>query len=104
MVLAHFKASSFLKGALIFNFSYIYVFSTLHFLRLSSCKCPSCVSPAAEADPAVPLRLPDVRFGACRQETVRDAFSSSGRKTESHQEQILTQVSSNTWTYLKMTG
>ncbi len=58
------------------------------------------VSCAAESHPAVPLRLRGVRFGASRPKTPRDAFSSSRRQTESHQKQILTQVSPSTWTHL----
>lgn len=71
-------------------------FSTAAFPVSDGVNCPSCFSCAAASHPSVPLGLPGVRFSAARQKTLPDAFSSSRRQTDSHQEQILTQV-----TYLK---
>lgn len=62
-------------------------------------KC--CASRATVSHPAVPLWLSDVRFVACCHKTSRDALSTTRRKTESHQEQILAQVSLTAW-YLVM--
>lgn len=47
---------------------------------------------SADSHPAVPLRLPKGRFGAGGQEAPRRPVGSPQRQTESHQEQILTQV------------
>lgn len=55
-------------------------------------KPSSSFSLPPDPHPAVPLRLPEGRFGAGRQEAPWRPVGSSRRQTESHQEQILAQV------------
>lgn len=60
----------------------------------------SLISCATVSHPAVPLGVSDARFGTCHQEAARDALGSSKRQAESHQKQILAQVSPNTKPFL----